>query len=283
MVEVLKAGMFDTIQDMGRMGFQEFGVPVSGVMDRFSAGIANAIIGNDLNAAVIESTASGPKLKFHTKTVICITGAYMNPKLNGELIKNNSPISVISGDILEFGNLVYGFRTYISVLGGFQTENVFQSRSMYINMTSNSRLQKGDVLPIMDANTHVETTRSSIKINTTHFETKDIYAYKGPEFNQLGLKQQDAIFNQKFTISKDSNRMAYQFNERIKNQLAPIITSLVLPGTVQLTPAGELMVLMRDAQTTGGFPRVLQLTESAINCLSQKSIEAGIRIKCINW
>lgn len=283
MVEVIKTGLFDTIQDMGRIGFQEFGVPISGVMDCFSAALANSILGNEPNAAVIESTAVGPKLKFHKNTVVCITGAAMNPKLNGSVVKNNSPISVISGDILEFGTLVYGFRTYISILGGFQTETIMQSRSMYANMTSNFRLQKNDVLPILDATRKGGTALSSVKINQNHFDTKLLEVYKGPEFDSLDAKQQALICNQEFSISTDSNRMAYQFDERIENQLTPIITSLVLPGTVQLTPSGELMVLMRDAQTTGGYPRMLQLSEAGINLLSQKCINEVISFKVINW
>lgn len=283
MVEILKSGLFDTIQDLGRFGFQDYGVPISGTMDRYSADLANSILGNTRNAAVIEATASGPKLKFHQETVICITGAFMNPKLNECVIENNSTISVASGDILSFGTLAMGFRSYIAVLGGFQTECIMESRSMYQNVTTNSRLFKGDQLQILRlSDTNIESF-PLVKINQEHLECDTLEVFQGPEYKYLKVEQQESINKLEFVISSNSNRMAYQFDQQIKNDLSSIITSLVLPGTVQLTPSGKVIVLMRDAQTTGGYPRVLQLSDSAINCLSQKSIGAKIKFKCINW
>nr|WP_321235663.1 biotin-dependent carboxyltransferase family protein [uncultured Psychroserpens sp.] len=281
MVEVLKAGLFDTIQDFGRIGFQEFGVPFSGVMDENSASLANSIIGNDQNAAVIECTVIGLQLKFHAHTLICITGAQMNPNLNGLPIKNNTAISVRPNDILGFGRLEYGCRSYISVSNGFLTEEIMASRSMYQGITSRFKLQKGDLLPISKEEKDKTATFSSIKINKNHFQSQDIEVFKGPEFDKLNLKQQKLLCEQQFTISKDSNRMAYLFDECFDNALHPIITSLVLPGTVQLTPSGQLIVLMRDCQTTGGYPRVFQLTEKAMNMMSQKFFGGKVRFKCI--
>lgn len=281
MVEVLKTGLFDSIQDLGRSGYQEFGVPYSGAMDQYSAVLSNSILGNDYNAAVIESTAIGPKLKFHKDTKISITGAFMKPKLNGESVQNNTAVKVIAGDVLELGQVVYGFRTYIAVLGGFQTETVMKSRSMYVNITSNFKLIKGDKLPIVDRLDKVESSLSAIKINQNHFATTILEAYKGPEFNDLNSKQQYVLFNHEFCITKNSNRMAYRLEQRILNKIPPIITSLVLPGTIQLTPSGEMLILMRDAQTTGGYPRILQLSEKGIDMLAQKSLGANFRIKCI--
>ena len=105
-----------------------------------------------------------------------------------------------------------------------------------------------------------------------HFNTKTIEVYKGPEFGELTQLQQEELFTKTFMVSKDYNRMGYRLDYSIKNDLTPIITSLVQPGTVQLPPSGQLIVLMRDGQTAGGYPRVLQLSESAINSLSQKKL-----------
>ena len=97
-----------------------------------------------------------------------------------------------------------------------------------------------------------------------------IETYEGPEFGKLPESVQKHIFQQKFKVSGDSNRMAVQFEESINNDLKGIHTSPVMPGSVQLTPSGNLIVLMRDCQTTGGYPRVLQLSEYGIQVLSQK-------------
>ena len=282
MVEVIKAGLYDTIQDLGRMRFMEYGVPVSGVMDQYSASLANSILGNDSNSAIIECVGFGPKLRFLNDTMICVTGANMSATLNSKILKTNSIVVITKGDELLFGKLIYGCRTYISVLGGFQTEEIMESRSMYAGITSNHRLKKGDVLPISEVKMNIKNTFSAIKVNNKHFKTSDIEVYKGPEFDNLNLKEQKVFFNTDFTISNDSNRMAYQFENTFENKLTSIITSLVLPGTVQLTPSGKVIVLMRDCQITGGYPRILQLTELSINVLSQKAFSDKIRFKCIN-
>ncbi|MEH6536136.1 MAG: biotin-dependent carboxyltransferase family protein [Psychroserpens sp.] len=279
MVKVIKTGLYDTVQDVGRLGFQEYGVPISGVMDSYSAALGNSILGNNDNAAVIECVVSGPQLQFIQDTMICITGADMSATINTSVIKNNTVVAINSGDTLKFGKLNYGCRAYISVLGGFQTEEKMRSRSMYGGVTSAYKLVKGDILPILDIKKPTERTFSTIKVNNKHFDTKDLDAFTGPEFDKLDTSLQKTLFNTDFTISKDSNRMAYQFNEPFDNALEPIITSLVLPGTVQLTPSGQLMVLMRDCQTTGGYPRILQLTESSINSLSQMFFSNKIRFK----
>lgn len=282
MVEVIKTGLLDTIQDFGRSKFMSYGVPISGVMDRYSAGLANSILGNDKNAAVIECVGFGLRLKFLQATVICITGANMSATLNSKPIKNNTAITVKESDELAFGALIYGCRSYVSVFGGFQTETVMESRSMFKSVTSNFRLHKGDLIPISEVNIETQVSYSSIKVNATHFETTVLEVIKGPEFDNLSQQAQVALFESDFVISISSNRMAYQFENRIENTLAPIITSLVLPGTVQLTPSGSLIVLMRDCQTTGGYPRIFQLTETAINMLSQKFLGHMIRFKCKN-
>ena len=277
MVKVLKAGFYTTLQDLGRFGFEKYGVPVSGVMDMYNAKLANALLHNNAADALLEITMTGPELQFNHDTFICITGASMNPMLNQETIKQNHAVKVIAGDILSFGKLELGFRSYLAVSGGFKAEEVMNSRSMYVNITSKITINNGDVLQIATPSNMLEQTHSTVKVNANHFLTKNIEVYKGPEFNKLSKKQQELLFSQDFTISKDNSRMAYQFNELVENNLTPIITSLVLHGTVQLTPSGKLIILMRDCQTTGGYPRVLQLKEASINVLAQKFVGNEIR------
>ncbi|MEM5566866.1 biotin-dependent carboxyltransferase family protein [Psychroserpens sp. AS72] len=283
MIEILKTGLYDTIQDNGRMGWQEFGVPISGVMDRYSATLANSILGNSNYAAVLESVVVGPHLKFNQDTVICIAGADMSVVLNERALKTNTVYQVLKGDILKFGTCKYGCRSYLAVLGGFQTEIQMGSRSMYKGVTADYKLFKGDMLSISKISNNVSNSYSAVKIDKTHFETQQLEVFIGPEFDKLDNNTQHKLLHTKFTISKDSNRMAYQFDDIIENELKDGITSLVLPGTVQLTPSGKLIVLMRDCQTTGGYPRVLQLTEKSINNLGQQFIGNKISFKCLYW
>ena len=282
MIKVLNPGVFSTIQDFGRAGFQNYGVPYSGVMDRKAAAFANAIIGNIKDLPVLEITMQGPKLQFESSTLICISGASLAPKLNSKSISNNKCVLVRKGDVLSFGRLIKGFRAYLAISGGFNTQKVMQSFSMYQSITTKSRLEKGDVLEISTENRFTKNQYASIKVNIDYFDLKAIEVLKGPEFDALTKPQKEFLLNQEFTISKNNNRMAYQLNETLENSLKPIITSPVIPGTIQLTPSGKLIILMRDCQTTGGYPRILQLKEAAINVLAQKFTGQAISFSLVN-
>ncbi|WCO00417.1 5-oxoprolinase subunit C family protein [Psychroserpens ponticola] len=282
MVEVLKTGLYDTIQDIGRFGVQKYGIPFSGVMDLQSATISNTVLGNSISDSILEITMTGPKLLFHCDIEIALAGADLSPKINSKTIKMNTRIHVTKNDILTFGKRNYGSRAYLAVKGGFQTEYYMNSYSMYGTLTKQSKLIKGDQLLISEVSDAYENINASIKIDKTHFNVSEIKVFKGMEFNCLSKIEQNTLLSTKFTISKDSNRMAYHVNETLENTIEPIITSLVLPGTVQLTPSGKLMILMRDCQTTGGYPRILQVSEAAINHLSQKGFGEKFRLKCID-
>lgn len=281
MIKVLHPGFYSTIQDSGRIGFQQYGVPYSGVMDIYSAALANHTLGNKESASVIEMTMTGATLQFYYDTYICISGADMVAKINDTNIMLNKSIKIISGDILTFGKLKKGFRSYLAVSGGFKTETIMNSQSMYKGITTQSRISKNDELKINSNTYYIDNKHALIKVNNELYFNDKIEVFKGPEFELLLKNQQEFLFQMTFTISKDNNRMAYQLLETLDNSLEPIITSAVLPGTVQLTPSGKLIVLMRDCQTTGGYPRVLQLKESAINILAQKFTGNVINFKLV--
>ena len=270
MIKVLKPGFYSTIQDLGRFGFQHYGVPTSGVMDRYSAKLGNAILTNYEDDAVLEITMTGPTLQFYCDTQICVSGADMSPRLNDVPVGLHKVIIMNAGDVLSFGKLKYGFRCYLAVFGGFQSNMAMKSRSMYHDITSCNVIKKEQELQISEQAKQLENSNSSIKIDDTHFTSNGIEVLKGPEHGLLSDKQKQQLVSQTFTVSKNNNRMAYQLDETIDNNLKPILTSFVLPGTVQLTPSGKLIILMRDCQTTGGYPRILQLKEASINIVSQK-------------
>lgn len=279
MVEVLSSGFFTSVQDLGRFEHQDYGVPIGGAMDIYSAKIANAIVGNNDSDAVLEITMTGPTLKFHHSTAIALSGADISPQINSTKVLINTPINIAKGDVLSFNRMQYGFRAYLAVSGGFQTPTLLGSRSYYKPITERFKVERHDHLDILSINHPISPSFASVKINNSHFEDNGIEVFKGPEFDQLSTDQLDQLVSQKFCIAKENSRMAYQLEELIHNTLDPIITSLVLPGTVQLTPSGQLIVLMRDCQTTGGYPRILQLKDSAINKLSQKFTGQQIEFK----
>lgn len=272
MIKVLKPGIHTTIQDLGRFGYRNQGVPVSGNMDSISAGFANALLNNNANDAMLEITLSGPKLLFTDATNIVLTGAEMSPQLNGEPIQNYRVYKVIGGDVLSFGELKRGLRSYLAVHGGLDSESVLNSKSFYEDITSQWCLKKNDVLSLKSGVNEIENHESNIKNISAFYETDILEVYEGPDFELFTASEQEKILSSSYTVSKDNNRMGYQLEEISIEHTKSIITSPVLPGTIQLTPAGKLIILLKDAQTTGGYPRVLQLTEKSISILAQKNV-----------
>ncbi|MEO1032842.1 MAG: biotin-dependent carboxyltransferase family protein [Bacteroidota bacterium] len=279
MIKVLKAGFYTTLQDSGRFGFRGYGVPVSGAMDSYSSQFANALLGNHEQAAVLEMTMVGGTFQFTAPTLIVISGALMEPHLNNEPISQNAITAVAPNDILSFGKTSVGFRTYLAIKGGFVSEKRLNSQSQYSTITASSTIKNNDILKYASFSQEFQESNASVKYEDSILVNASLEAYKGPEFDGLSEHQKRDLLNGTLKVSKLNNRMAYQLEPLIPNDLIPILTAPVLPGTVQLTPQGHLIVLMRDCQTTGGYPRVLQLTERSINSLSQKTVGNTLKIR----
>ena len=279
MIKVLKEGLFSTIQDKGRFGYKNIGVPVSGSMDQASAKLANLLLGNDESSAVLEMTLLGPTLEFMNDTYISITGADMNPSLNKQKVLLNKPLLINKGDILCLSHSSNGMRSYLGVKGGLSSENKLGSKSFYKGITKREKLIKNDKIKfgeVIGSPMKMNKSINDFKIN----RKSEINVFKGPEFGLLDSSSNDIIFNTDFTIGIN-NRMGYNLVEPIKNSIPSIISSPVMPGTVQLTPSGRLIILCRDCQTTGGYPRVLQLDKNSIDSLSQKTIGEIIKFKLV--
>lgn len=275
-IQVLSAGLFSSIQDRGRSGYAQYGVPISGVMDRYSASFANLLLGNDPDAAVMEITLQGPRLKFLTETLLAVSGLGAEILLNEKKILINRPYRILKNQELRILRVTRGVRVYLAVKGGFQTEVVLGSRSFYFPLTV-QRLSKKSRLPIGEEKEAHEIHHASPRFDSARFLSKNLEVYPGPEWQALPKGVQTRLLGTLFAVSETSNRMAYRLKERLPHNLPGMITQPVLPGTVQYTPAGDLIILMSDCQVTGGYPRVLQLTSQSIDRLAQKRVEEQIR------
>lgn len=277
-VTILKPGVCTTVQDLGRFGFRDKGVPCAGPMDKNSFLLANLLLGNEDNCAVLEWGLLPPVLQFSMSTYVSVTGCEVELFLNDQKLKFHNVIPVGRGDILRLNkcrNAIYG---YVGILHGFLTDSVLGSRSYFNGITTKVRVQKNDTLPYKR---DVSNVYNPVQFSHTNNVDIDqfIEVYKGPEFDRLSKENQNKIFDNNFVISDLINRMAIQLQTRLENELSPIVSGPVLPGTVQLTSSGLLMILMKDCQTTGGYPRILQLTEKAIDKISQIPPRKEIRFR----
>ena len=277
MIKVISKGLYTTIQDKGRFGYRNIGVPSSGYMDSESAETANLIINNPKDNPLIEATLIGPTLEFKKSAVICITGGEFSPTLNDIKISSYSAIEVNKGDILKINNSSIGSRCYISIQGTIISDTILGSKSFYHQITNSNIIEDGDIFLFKK---NIRTLEQ--KYTHKKFElNKTINVFRGPEFKCLSKESIKTLFNEEFSIGIN-NRMAYNLLEKIQDGINSIVSSGVIPGTVQLTPSGNIIILHRDCQTTGGYPRILQLNEKSLNDLAQLRTGDNIRFKLLN-
>lgn len=293
MAEIIieKGGMLTTIQDSGRHGYQRFGMPVSGAMDLLSLQIANTLVGNPCDepslvgnipgAAALEATLVGPEIlfvgaseetsaSFSSPTLFCttiaITGADMQPCINGKPIQMYTPIKVMSGDRLTFLGLKTGCRTYIAIAGGLNVPLVMGSRSTYLRAKigglEGRALKTGDVIPL-GSFTNLADKNSSQKITCEipDYQTnRPIRIIPGPEIKRLDFEGIRTFLTTEYTVSANSDRMGLRLGGQpihIKGTKGhDIISSGISFGTIQLPGNGLPIILMADRQTTGGYARI---------------------------
>jgi biotin-dependent carboxylase-like uncharacterized protein len=278
LIEIIKPGLYSSLQDKGRYNCSHLGVSSSGAMDSISAADANRMLGNDPKASVIECTIIGPEIKFYKSTAIAIAGAVIQPFINGVPSFINKVLKIESGDIVSFGKIVKGTRFYIAVRGGFFGTKVLGSQSICITSSILNLLKKGDHIEFAAYDGYFEQPPLFLR----NVGNKKISVQKGPEYDLIEKTNSnlEEIFHSAFVIRQENNRMAYRVSHDLNlSHDKSIISSGTIPGSVQLTPAGDLIFLMRDAQTTGGYPRVLQMTEVGICDLSQ--MKAGEEFQLI--
>lgn len=266
--KVIRSGIYSTLQDEGRNGYLHWGVPVSGAMDRYSAAIANLIVGNSTGEAVIEMTAQGMCLQFEQRALVAYTGAECRITLDDDLQTAGTPIVVNPGQELDIGVFYSGWRGYLAVQGGWQSEIVLGSRSSF-SALGLKPLRKNDTIPYFPFEEETY-TQVVFKNNKSYLSKETLHLSPGPEFDILPAAIKDAINGMKFTISGKSNRMAIILEERLPElPIKEIISSAVFPGIIQYYPNGQLGVIIYDGQITGGYPRVAFVNQVGMNILAQ--------------
>ena len=229
----------------------------------------------------MEVSQPGFQLQFDSPTCIAIAGAEANILLNGKELDQTSLNPIQAKDILEIGGFISGARIYIGVRFGFKTPKILGSRSFYTGLTEEPFFSKGEKIKYFVDQGAVPVFNAKARWSTAWFQTEEIKVYPGPDFELLKEAYKETLFVQIFRISQLSNRMGIQLLELLENELPELPTNPVFPGTVQLTSGGKLLILLQDAQVTGGYPRILQLAMESQWILAQKRPRDKIRFKLI--
>ncbi|OUB14071.1 KipI antagonist [Bacillus thuringiensis serovar yunnanensis] len=288
-VEVLHAGMFTTVQDLGRSYYQQFGVPVGGAMDKNALRLINMLVGNEENEAGLEMTILGPKLLIKKTTLLAIGGADMEPLLNGERIPLWRPILAEEGSMLCFGKVKSGCRAYVTFAGGIHIERTMGSKSTYIRAAiggiEGRMLKKGDCFQIGTysemANRFIQDLQKDERIKTKWVISNSVLPKykKHPklrviadfEYDQFTEESRKAFFTKEYKVSNYADRMGYRVEGEVLNRIEEkeILSSPVTFGTIQVPNGGQPIILMADRQTTGGYPRMGNIISVDLPLLAQ--------------
>ena len=276
--EIIKVNnhpIFSSIQDEGRYAFEQFGVPNSGAGDKLSYRIGNLLLGNVFNSASIEILYGNTDFEFLNSTQICITGADMNPKINGIPVKMWEIINISKGDKLILSSSFKNLRAYLSIKNGIELSNILNSKSTHsIFDLGGMRLSAGDIIYSSFINN--ESTIKEInflKKIPNHFEGEKVFfATKGPEFDLLSDKSKIDIEDKKFKLSNRMSRTGALIEGNkleVKNGTSDIISDGVSKGTIQLPKDGNMYILLEDSQRIGGYARILNLESSSLWAFTQ--------------
>ncbi len=274
---IAKAGLLDTIQDGGRYGFQQQGINPGGAMDRFAAQLANALLGNETGAPVIEMHFPAPQIIFHQPTIICLAGADFGAMLNAKDIAPHQPAAVAAGAVLSFSKKYHGARAYLALSSPINIKPWLNSYSTNLKAAAGGyfgrRLQKGDEIPYGAMPLLMEAGVQPLPWQYRPLPEKGqtIEVLPGPEWDWPTKKSQEIFLKNEFLITSSSDRMGYrlQGEELVPQRKEQLVSSAVTFGTVQLLPNGQLILLMADHQTTGGYPRIATVCRASLPALAQ--------------
>lgn len=290
-MRIIRQGVLDTIQDLGRYGHQYLGINCNGAMDKFSMQLANALLGKELDAPIFEMHFPSSQILFEKETIICITGADFLPTINGQSIPLHHPVAVNKNCLLKFEKLQTGARCYISILNELKLEKWMNSFSTNLKANAGGfegrSLLKNDIiflkngLDLYNLLHQKEFLVFPWKASDVVDTRNEIEFIIGSEWHWLTKDSQDLLQDQWFQITNEADRMGYQLagqslEARTNEQL---VSSAVCFGTVQLLPSGQLIILMADHQTAGGYPRVAHVISAHLSILAQKKPNDVIRFK----
>ena len=287
---VEKPGILTTVQDLGRRGYQKFGINPGGAMDATAARLVNILLGNRDDEAVLEMHFPAPRFVFESDAVCAVGGADFAPMLDGISIENWCPFRVSKGTMLTFNDKRFGNRSYLAVQGGFEIDDWLGSASTNLAAKvggfAGQKLQQRDKIDFRFSTLCVPPSRS-VRISNSliprYSTSPNVRVLPGAEFERLSRQMQEVFLNRNFSISANSNRMGFRLvGEPIfLSEPTEMVSSAVSVGTIQLLPDGQLILLMADHQTTGGYPRIAHVITHDLPLVAQLGTNDKIKFDLI--
>jgi antagonist of KipI len=282
-ISVVKPGMLTTVQDTGRWGFQSRGVPVAGPMDPVAHRLANALAGNDRDAALLEITLLGPELAFEDERIIAVAGADFELALDGRPVPSGAPFTVSAGSRLRFGARRSGARAYMAVSGGIAVMPVLGSRSTHLisrmGGVDGRALSAGDRLPLgprprtlrLGGSRTQAAQRTLVETRESSADAARIRVLPGPQADYFAPGALTELQSAPYTIAPNSDRMGFRLEgPRLTHARGADIISDATPlGVLQVPASGQPILLMADRQTTGGYPKIATVISADLTVAGQ--------------
>lgn len=284
-ITILNPGLLTTVQDFGRIGYQQFGVPVSGVVDPRAMSIANILVDNPEDEAVLECTMLGPQIRFNAPNAIAITGGDLGPTIDNQPIPNYAAIRVEAGQVLRFAGLRSGCRAYIAFAGGLDIAPVMGSRSTYmkakIGGVEGRKLQKDDVIKFRKPNPDLRGL--NIRHISPEFVSRLEYKLRvvlGPQDDMFTEHGIETFLSESYVVTPEFDRMGCRLDGEIiehKGESGDIISDGIAFGAIQVPTAGKPIIMLSDRQTTGGYTKIANVISADFRILAQ--LKAGDRVR----
>lgn len=277
-IKVHHAGMQTTVQDLGRRGHLAQGVPIGGAVDPVALRLANLLVGNAEDLPALEVTLTGPELEFEKDAWIAVCGARF------EGVPSWKPFRVYGGDRLRLGSRTQGCRAYLSICGGFDVPMVMGGRGTFLPAAlggfEGRALRDGDIIRSVPSE-RVLSGHWSIdeRVLPRYSREPLVSVVPGSQAGEFG----EGLYRERFTVTARSNRMGIRLEGTplARTSGGELISTAVAPGTLQVPPDGNPIVLMADAQTLGGYPRVGHVATADIPLLAQLAPGDAVRFKRI--
>jgi len=286
-IKVLKPGLATTVQDAGRKGYYNVGIPLSGALDQYSFRAANLLVGNDEGAAVLECTLMGPELEFQRDAVIAVTGSEMAPKLNGTLAPRNEAIAIKAGTVVSFDFMRLGARGYVAVAGGIDVPVILGSRSTYglgaFGGFQGRKLQAGDIVPVGTPKRAAKLgKRLPDGLSMPLPKELELRVVPGLYFHRITDESAQTFFEDTWAVAPEADRIGYRYKQgrplKFRDRKQPfgagsdpsnIVDAGYPYGSIQVPGGLEPIILHRDAVSGGGYAMIGTIISADMDRIAQ--------------